>query len=203
MLNILITFYILTMKRLFVLLFVPFVLLSILKVSAQEEESVDIQITPTETEQESELIPVDSPFYFLTNIFEDVKLLLTFDKEKRIEQTLEYAQKKLTQIENLPQEEQSRVMDRLENRFEKLLSKAEKTMEKSNYSEEENAQTTQEIRDRHLAVLNSVLERVPEGQAQESIQKVITNTETRYKEKDAKAKNNNKGGNGNQVDSEE
>lgn len=191
------------MKKLLALLFIPFLLIPVLKVSAQEEESVDIQITSTETEEDQDLIPVDSPFYFLTNIFEDVKLLLTFDEEKRIEQSLEYAQKKLTQMENLPEEEQSRVMERLENRFEKLLSKAERAMEKNNYTEEENAQTTQEIRDRHLAVLNTVLDQVPEGQAQESIQKVIEKTEARYQAKDAKVKSNNKGGNGNQDNSQE
>ncbi len=191
------------MKKLLALLFIPFLLIPVLKVSAQEEESVDIQITSTETEEDQDLIPVDSPFYFLTNIFEDVKLLLTFDEEKRIEQSLEYAQKKLNQMENLPEEEQSRVMERLENRFEKLLGKAERSMEKNNYTEEENAQTTQEIRDRHLAVLNTVLDQVPEGQAQESIQKVIEKTEARYQAKDAKVKSNNKGGNGNQDNSQE
>ncbi|HNW23691.1 MAG TPA: DUF5667 domain-containing protein [Candidatus Dojkabacteria bacterium] len=179
----------------FSFLILPFI------VFAQEETS-EIVIAPTETDQETELIPTDSPFYFLTDIFEDIELLFTFDEQKRIEKSLEFAERKLNQMENLPEEEQERMMERLENRFEKLLGKAEKTMEKNNYSEEENAQTTQEIRDRHLAVLETVYERVPEGQAQESIQKVIEKTEERYQAKDAKIKGNNKGGNNNGGDDE-
>lgn len=170
-------------------------------VFAQEETS-EIVIAPTETDQETELIPIDSPFYFLTDIFADIDLLFTFDEQKRIEKSLEYADKKLNQMENLPEEVQERMMERLENRFEKLLEKAEKAMEKANYSEEENSQTTQEIRTRHLLVLGEVLERVPEGQAQESIQKVIDKTNARYTAKDSKIKGNNKGGNNNGGDDE-
>ena len=181
------------MKKVSLVLLIPILFLSLSFVFAQEqEETVEIQITPTE----ESTIPSDSPFYFLTDIFEDIDLLLTLDEEKRIEKALQYAERKLNAMEGLPEEEQERKMERLENRFEKLLGKAEKTMEKANYSEEQNAQTTQEIRDRHLAVLDTVLGRVPEGQAQESIQKVIEKTEARYEARDAKIKSNNKGGNG-------
>lgn len=164
------------------------------------DESVQIEIT-SETEKSEDISP-ESPFYFLTTIFEDVELLFTFDEQKKIEKTLEFAERKLQALENLDEDQDTKVMEKLEYRFEKLLGKAEKTMEKKQYTEEENAQTTQEIRDRHLAVLNGVLERVPEGQAQESIQKVIDKTEQKYTDRDAKIKTNNKGRNSNNGNSE-
>lgn len=179
------------MKNILLLLSLPILLFSFSTVLAQEEETVEIQITSTENEESNTLISPDSPLYFLTNIFEDIDLLLTFDKDIKVEKALQYGERKLQAIENLSEEQQLRLMERLENRFEKLLGKAERTMERNNYSEESNAQTTQEIRDRHLAVLESVLGRVPEGQAQESIQKVIDKTNTRYQAKDAKIKTNN------------
>lgn len=190
------------MKNILLLLSVAMLLFSYSYVLAQEEETVEIQITSTQEQEDETLISPESPFYFLTNTFEDIDLLLTFDEEKRIEKALQYAERKLKAMEELPEEEQIRNMERLENRFEKLLGKAEKTMEKSNYSEESNAQTTQEIRDRHMAVLNGVLERVPEGQAQESIQKVIDKTEVKYQAKDDKIKSNNRGGNSDNQDDE-
>jgi len=184
------------MKKIPLILLIPILFLSVSFAFAQEqEETVEIQITSIDETEEESTIPSDSPFYFLTDIFEDIDLLLTLDEEKRIEKALQYAERKLKAIEGLPEAEQEKKMERLENRFEKLLGKAEKTMEKANYSEEQNAQTTQEIRDRHLTVLNTVYERVPEGQAQESLQKVIDMTEAKYEARDAKIKSNNKGGN--------
>ncbi len=197
------------MKRLLYTLFAIGVLVIPVSVFAQEEdpmvisapdESVQIEIT-SETE-DTEGISPESPFYFLTTLFEDVQLLLTFDEQEKIEKTLEFAERKLRAMETLNEEQGTKVMEKLEYRFEKLLGKAEKAMEKEQYTEEENAQTTQEIRDRHLAVLNTVLDKAPEGQAQESIQKVITKTEEKYVEKDSKIKSNNKGGNNSNQDDE-
>lgn len=185
------------MRKFLLSLFALALLVTPMVVFAQEEEPMLISTLDSTQQTEDELISPDSPFYFLTILFEDVQLLLTFDSEKKIEKSLEFAERKLEAMENLGEEEDSMIMEKLEYRFEKLLEKTERKMEQNEYTEEESALKTQEIRDRHLAVLNSVLERVPEGQAQESIQKVIDKTEERYVKKDEKIKSNNKGGNNN------
>ena len=161
---------------------------------AQEE---DLTVTALEQEdivEETDGISPDSPFYFLTEIFEDVELLLTFDEQKKIEKTLEFAQKKLNGIENLNGEEDPKLMERLQNRFEKLIVRAERVAQKEETMQEDSLQRIEEIRTRHLNVLNTVLEKAPEGQAQESLQKVIDKTIEKYNARDAKVKTNNKGG---------
>ncbi len=192
--------YLKVMRKFLLSIFALALLVTPMVVFAQEEELM-LTTTLDDTEQtEEELISPESPFYFLSTLFEDIQLLLTFDTEKKIEKTLEFAQKKLDAMENLDKNEDSKIMEKLEYRFEKLLTKTERKMEQNEYTQEESALKTQEIRDRHLAVLNSVLEKVPEGQAQESIQKVIDKTEERYIKKDEKIKSNNKGGNKNNVE---
>ncbi len=159
---------------------------------AQEEELTVTTLEQQEVIKESDDISPQSPFYFLTEIFEDVELLLTFDEQKKVEKALEFAQKKLNGIENLNGEEDPKVMERLQNRFEKLVENAERVAQKENTMQEDSLQRIEEIRTRHLNVLNTVLEKAPEGQAQESLQKVIDKTIEKYNAKDDKVKINNK-----------
>ncbi len=159
---------------------------------AQEEELTVTTLEQQEAIKESDDISPQSPFYFLTEIFEDVELLLTFDEQKKVEKALEFAQKKLNGIENLNGEEDPKVMERLQNRFENLVENAERVAQKENTMQEDSLQRIEEIRTRHLNVLNTVLEKAPEGQAQESLQKVIDKTIEKYNAKDDKVKINNK-----------
>ena len=160
-----------------------------------QEPDLDVEaLEQEEVVEADDGISPDSPFYFLTGIVEDVELLLTFDKEKRVEKALEFAQKKLDGIENLNGEEDPKIMERLQNRFEKLVENAERVSQKEDAMQEDSLQRIVEIRTRHLNVLNTVLEKAPEGQAQESLQKVIDKTVEKYNARDAKVKTNNKGG---------
>ena len=156
---------------------------------AQEDEALEEEVT-----DEVDGISPDSPFYFLTEFSEDIQLLLTFDEEKKVQKALEFAQKKLNGIENLNGEEDSKIMEKLEKRFEKLVENAERYSQGEDAMQEESLEKIEQIRERHLNVLNTVLEKAPEGQAQESLQKVIDKTIEKYNAKDAKVKTNNKGG---------
>jgi len=142
---------------------------------AQEEEILE----ENEIIEETDTISPDSPFYFLTEMFEDVQLLLTFDEEKKVQKALEFAQKKLNGMENLNGEEDPKIMERLEKRFEKLVENAERFSQDEDAMQEDSLEKIEQIRERHLNVLNTVLEKAPEGQAQESLQKVIDKQITR------------------------
>ena len=166
--------------------------------SFAQEEGVsleeDVLIADEEVTEEVDPISPDSPFYFLTELFEDVQLLLTFDEDQKVQKALEFAQKKLNGMENLNGEEDPKLMERLEKRFEKLVENAERVSQDEDAMQEDSLEKIEQIRERHLNVLNTVLEKAPEGQAQESIQKVIDKTVEKYNAKDEKVKTNNKGG---------
>jgi hypothetical protein len=182
-----------------------------------EDDGIQIEITevPEEEEQvadpeEVTVVTPESPFYFLKRFMEAVRLVLTFDQEKRVaylEELVEERQKELDALERLYNDgelsEDRRAM--LENALDEVLLFAERLVEAVNRLEgsepeepevvEEDGETGEEEpaqpeTDKYLwriAHLQSIAERAPEG-AQKGLARAIANAERQRERAIAKGK---------------
>ena len=79
-----------------------------------------------ETEEpEADILTPDSPFYFLKLLLERIELLLTFSSDAKAEKLAEFAERRLAELNALPEERQALYAEKLVDAFVKALAKAE------------------------------------------------------------------------------
>ncbi|MBS4030300.1 MAG: hypothetical protein KGZ63_02615 [Clostridiales bacterium] len=118
------------MKKLFLLMLAVLLTLSLVLPSAALASNQDTAGTVTaavyETEEpEAVGLTPDSPFYFLKLLIERIELLLTFSSEAKAEKLNQFAERRLAELNALPEEKQERYAERLVNAFAKAVAKAE------------------------------------------------------------------------------
>ena len=148
------------MKKLYMIIML---ILLTTSVFAQEEGMKKSGITP------------DSPLYGLDRAMESLRLALTFNSEKEANLHLEYAEERLAEIQKMIEENKAQYVTKLELARQKSLNKSNEYMEKAKEKGRdvsELALKVQEATSKHLAILDGLLEKVPE-QAREHIQNAI------------------------------
>ncbi|EEG77536.1 DUF5667 domain-containing protein [Dethiobacter alkaliphilus] len=87
-----------------------------------------IEVVPatgdTETEADAGILP-DSPFYFLKRFIEQVQLTFTFEDEAKAQRLMEFAQRRLAELEALPEEKQAQYAESLVDAFLTFIEKAD------------------------------------------------------------------------------
>ena len=116
------------MKKLFLLMLVVLLTLSLVLPSAALASNQNTAGTVTaaiyETEEpEADILTPDSPFYFLKLLLERIELLLTFSSDAKAEKLAEFAERRLAELNALPEERQALYAEKLVDAFVKALAK--------------------------------------------------------------------------------
>ena len=154
------------MKKIFLLLTLSILLVSPNFVLAQEDLEVE---NPK----------VDTISMFFNDLYERVQLLFTFNEDAKFEKRMEFAERKLAQIEELRDVVDEETLKKLEERYEYQMQKAEEMALKREERQQERLQRILEARERHILRLLQVSEQVPEG-AKDSLDMVIEKSLERY-----------------------
>ena len=91
--------------------------------TSEAEETVDNISVDTDISAETGIMP-DSIFYLFDKAFDNFKLFLTFDDEKKIEILSQIASERLAESENMTQEEKYELAKVTIEEFNKLITKA-------------------------------------------------------------------------------
>ncbi len=126
---------------------------------AQETTSADT------AETELGLTP-DSPFYFLDGLWKSVRLTFTFNKVKKTELRLKFAEEKLAEAEKMQAENKITAMEKALKRYQLQVERAGEQAERR----EEVAEKVAEATAKHLGFLERIREKAPE-KAQEALLK--------------------------------
>ena len=145
----------------------PIIILSLLfggVVFAQETELPDPGWTP------------DNPLYFLERIAETTRTFFTFGDVKKAERYALLAAERLAEAQAVAEKDKPELVEktltRYENQLEKALSRTEKAKNEGKNTKEV-ANIISEATQKHITVLEKVLEKVPE-QAKPAIEQAIT-----------------------------
>lgn len=128
-------------------------------VLAQETELPDPGLTP------------DHPLYFLERIFEDIGLFFTIGDLKKAERLAKLAQERMAEAKVMAEKGKPEFVQKALARYEEHLEKARVRTERAKAKGlkiEEVSKMVAEATSKHFAVLDEVLERVPE-EAKEAI----------------------------------
>lgn len=113
----------------------------------------------------------DSPFYFLDDLWDSIRLTLTFNAERKAERRLEFAQEKLAEAEIMAQEKKEKALEKALSRYEENIERAQKWVEQFEDERKDRvAELVAKATSRHFEVLERVREKVPE-QAKEALLK--------------------------------
>ncbi len=148
------------MKKIFSI-FVFVLLLATPLALAQEEEFPDAGTTP------------DSALHGLDKAFERISLAFTFNKEKKAEKHLRYAEERLAELKVMIDKEKLEYSDELVEEYDNNLEEANEIAKTAKLLKEDKTKLTELVAlatSKHLSVLDKVKEQVPE-QAKESITK--------------------------------
>ena len=159
--------------KIFVLALLPLLVFafSAVNVFAQDEPYEDIE--------EATLAP-DSPFYFLRGWQEAIEgFIANFQgDEARANLELRFAERRVAEMRRLARlGEDGDVMERLRQRWEQHLERAQEWAEKTTERREEIQTTILEQMDRHRLLMDGILEQVPD-EAKDAINRAIENYET-------------------------
>lgn len=118
-----------------------------------------------------------SAIYFLDTLGEWLSLKLTFNPVKKVEKKIEYATERLAELKTLEDEGEldKNNADSLKDKYKKLTEDAQSDSEKLKSEGKDVSglvQKMEELTARHTAVLEKVLEKVPE-QARDAIEKAL------------------------------
>lgn len=138
----------------------------------------DIVIAPSPTVEEEVTVPIspDSPFYFLTSIYEGIDMVLTFGDEDKLDKVLEFADRRVSEMDLIAEAGDEAKLEKLQEKYEKHIQTAEKIAARNQEREKEMIQTILMAQEKHILKLKDVAEKVP-LQAKESIDRVIGNAE--------------------------
>lgn len=156
------------MRKIFLLTILIALLFFGTTASAQETDLPDPGLTP------------DSPFYFLELVIERVGTFFTFGHVKKAERHTALAAERIAEAKAMVDKEKPKLAEkavkRYEKQLEKALSRTRKAMVKGEKNVEETGKAIMEVADKHRAVLEKVLEKVPE-EAKPAIQRAMTASE--------------------------
>lgn len=130
---------------------------------AQDTELPDPGLTP------------DSPFYFLESIIESIGTFFTFGELKKAERFTSLANERVAEIQAMAEKVNPKALEKASKRYSKLINKALAKLESAEAKGKDTAEVSENIAEataKHLAVLEGVLERVPD-QAKSTIIRVI------------------------------
>jgi len=144
-------------------------------VFAQQEDMV---IAPSPTAEEEVSVPIspDSPFYFLTSVYEAIDMALTFDDEAKLDKAIEFADRRVAEMDLIAEDGNEATLEKLQEKYEKHIATAEKIAAKNQEKEQEMIQTIVKAQEKHVLKLKDVAEKVPLT-AKENIDRAIGNAE--------------------------
>lgn len=148
------------MKKIFSIFVFALLLIAPLVV-AQEEELPDAGTTP------------DSALYGLDRAFERMSLAFTFNKEKKAEKHLGYAEERLAELKAMTDKGETEYSDDLAEEYDENIEEANEIAITAELLREDKTKLTELIAlatSKHLSVLDRIKDKVPE-QAKESIMK--------------------------------
>lgn len=115
-----------------------------------------------------------SMMYGLEQAYESVSLAVTFDKEKKANKKMKFAQKRLSESAHLAEENETERAAAASERYLENMREAEQMANET--GNEELTQSIQEKQDENSEILQDLQERLPD-EASQGIQKAIENTE--------------------------
>ena len=138
----------------------------------------DTVIAPSPTAEEEVNVPIspDSPFYFLTSIYEGIDMVLTFGDEDKLDKAIEFADRRVAEMDLIAEEGDEAKLEKLQEKYEKHIQTAEKIAARNQEKEQEMIQTIVKAQEKHVLKLKDVAEKVP-LKAKENIDRVIGNAE--------------------------
>jgi len=154
------------MKKIFLLLTISILLTSPNFALAQEDAEVENPKVNTIT-------------MFFNDLYERIELIFTFNEDSKFEKRMEFAERKLAQLEELKGVVDDETLKRLEERYEYEMQKAEEMALRKQEKQQERLQRILEARERHILRLVKVSEQVPE-KAKDSLNTVIEKSLERY-----------------------
>ena len=85
-------------------------------------------VTTTSVTDEEVTVPIspESPFYFLTSICESLDMLLTFGDEAKVQKALDFAERRIAEMEILAESNDDAKLEKLQEKYEKHIQTAEK-----------------------------------------------------------------------------
>lgn len=108
-------------------------------------------------------ISPDSRFYFVQNLFEDIRLFFTFSKEKKVDYLLDLADRRVEEIQDNTDLKQKKI-NSITNRYTNHFKKMERITEKLKQKKQEGA--VEKIKEANLSqqeTLAKVYEKVPDA----------------------------------------
>ena len=138
----------------------------------------DMVIAPSPTGDVEVTVPIspDSPFYFLTSVYEAIDMALTFDDEAKLDKALEFADRRVAEMDLIAESGDEAKLEKLQEKYEKHIQTAEKIAAKNQEKETEMIQTIVQAQSKHILKLKDVAEKVPLS-AKENIDRVIGNAQ--------------------------
>ncbi len=127
--------------------------------------------TATEEETEPGLTP-DSPFYFLKTWVEKIRLFFAFSPKGKVTLLTKFAETRLAEAQAMVKRGKPEIAEKCVDRYEKCLERAEEEIKKKDKVDKDVYETVAEATSKHTAVLQGLLEKVPE-QAKDAIEHAI------------------------------
>jgi hypothetical protein len=143
--------------------------------------SFSLVILPTKTFAQDDTTTVeagltpDSPLYFLDKFLEEIELFFTTDETEKIEKKLKFVEERLAEMEEISDTATEEELEVLGEEYEEEMEAIEDDGE--GQSEEVKAHV-REMREKHIMVLERVVENAP-VQAQPALNNVITRSKER------------------------
>ncbi|QVK18588.1 hypothetical protein KHQ81_02405 [Mycoplasmatota bacterium] len=120
------------MKKLFISLLIGSLFLTGgLSVSANQESTTETQDSENNSEIKIEIeagINPDSPIYFLDRGFENIRLWLTKDEAKKADLLLKFAEERMSELNDLPEDKVTKYVDKLLDDYSDKINQANKKM---------------------------------------------------------------------------
>ncbi len=140
----------------------------------------DIVIAPAPTGDVEVSVPIspESPFYFLTSVYETIDMALTFDDEAKLDKAIEFADRRVAEMDLIAEDGNEATLEKLQEKYEKHIATAEKIAARNQEKEMEMIQTIVEAQEKHVLKLKDVAEKVP-LKAKENIDRVIGNAQVK------------------------
>ncbi|OGC43952.1 hypothetical protein A3J98_01070 [candidate division WS6 bacterium RIFOXYC1_FULL_33_10] len=138
----------------------------------------DMVIAPSPTADEEVTVPIspDSPFYFLTSVYETIDMALTFDDEAKLDKAILFADRRVAEMDIVAESGDEAKLEKLQEKYEKHIATAEKIAARNQEKEKEMIQTIVQAQSKHVLKLKDVAEKVP-LKAKENIDRVIGNAQ--------------------------
>ena len=128
----------------------------------------------------------DSVWYGFDRAMERVSLVLTFNKTKKAQKRLMYAEERMNELKEMTRQGKHKYMQELINNRDKNMNKADEIIEEEESKGKNMSQVRsrlQEQHQRHVQVFTKVLEQVGNEQARQRIQANMNKSEEKFQEK--------------------